>query len=107
MPRPSKASLEAIPEIDVTRAKVVRRGPRPDRKVKLPLRALREAAGKTQAELGAALGSDQAEVSKLERRKDMLLSTLQRYAEALGASCEVAFVFPTGHRIVVADPEDT
>jgi len=106
MPSPSKASLHEIPELDVTHAKVIRRGPRPGRKLELPLRGMREAAGKTQAEVGAALGSDQAEMSRLERRGDMMLSTLRRYAEALGAECEVAFVFPkTGHRIVLGEPE--
>ncbi|HXN30896.1 MAG TPA: helix-turn-helix transcriptional regulator [Polyangiaceae bacterium] len=106
MPRPSKASLEEVPEIDTSHAKVLRRGPRPDRVLKLPLRGMREAAGKTQADVGAALGSDQAEMSKLERRSDMMLSTLRRYAEAIGARCEVAFVFDkTGHRLVLGDPE--
>jgi hypothetical protein len=106
MPRPSKASLEEVPEIDPSHAKVLRRGPRPDRVLKLPLRGMREAAGKTQADVGAALGSDQAEMSKLERRSDMMLSTLRRYAEAIGARCEVAFVFDkTGHRLVLEDPE--
>jgi hypothetical protein len=106
MPRPSKASLKEIPELDVEHAKVLRRGPRESRVLKLPLRAMREAAGKTQADVGSALGSDQAEMSKLERRSDMMLSTLRKYAEAIGADCEVAFVFPrTGHRIVLGDPE--
>src|SRR5208283_4865888 len=41
---------------------------------------------------GAAPGSDQAEMSKLERRPDMMLSTLRRYAEALGARCEARTV---------------
>jgi hypothetical protein len=69
---------------------------------------MRETAGKTQAEVGAALDSDQAEMSKLERRSDMMLSTLRRYAEALGAHCEVTFVFDkTGHRIVLDAPDDT
>jgi hypothetical protein len=106
MPRPSKASLEEIPELDVSQAKVLRRGPRPGRVLKLPLRAMRESTGKSQAEVGAALGSDQAEMSKLERRPDMMLSTLRKYAAALGAECEVVFVFPkTGHRIVLGEPE--
>ena len=106
MPRPSKASREEVPEIDASHAKVLRRGPRPDRVLKLPLRGMREAAGRTQADVGAALGSDQAEMSKLERRSDMMLSTLRRYAEAIGARCEVAFVFDkTGHRLVLEDPE--
>src|SRR5258708_36413825 len=34
-------------------------------------RAMREAAGRTQPEVGAALGSDQAEMSRLERRGHM------------------------------------
>jgi hypothetical protein len=107
MPNPSKDSLREIPELDVKHAKVLRRGPRPGRALKLSLRAMREAAGKTQAEVGAALGSDQAEMSKLERRPDMMLSTLRRYAEALGARCDVVFVFDkTGHRIELGDPDE-
>lgn len=107
MTRPSKTSLEEMPELDVSRAKVLRRGPKPGRVLKLPLRAMREAAGRTQAEVGAAIGSDQAEMSRLEKRGDIMLSTLRRYAEAIGAQCEVAFVFPkTGHRIALGDPEE-
>jgi len=106
MPNPSKTSLRDIPEADVKHAKVIRRGPKPGRALTLSLRAMREAAGKTQAEVGAKLGSDQAEMSKLERRPDMMLSTLRKYAEALGARCEVVFVFDkTGHRIGLGDPE--
>ena len=106
--RPTKASLAELPELDVSKAKIVRRGPKPGRALKLSLREMREAAGKSQADVGAALESDQAEVSRLERRSDnMMLSTLRRYAAALGAECEVAFVFKkTGHRIVVAEPEE-
>jgi DNA-binding XRE family transcriptional regulator len=107
MSSPSKRSLRDIPELDVKHAKVIRRGPKQDRVLKLPLRAMREAAGKTQAEVGTALGSDQAEMSKLERRPDMMLSTLRKYAEALGARCEVVFVFDrAGHRIVLSDPDE-
>jgi hypothetical protein len=106
MPRPSKASLQELPELDVTKAKIVRRGPRADRTLTLTLREMREAASKSQADVGAALGSDQAEVSRLERREDMMLSTLRKFAAALGAHCEVAFVFPAGQRIVVAAPTE-
>ncbi len=106
MANPSKSSLQKLPELDVSRVKVNRRGPRPGRVLKLPLRAIREAAGKTQAEVGAAIGSDQAEMSKLERRPDMMLSTLRRYAEAIGARCNVVFVFDkTGHKIELGMPE--
>jgi len=106
MAAPSKASLREIPELDIKKAKVLRRGPKPGSRLELTLREMRTAAGKTQAEVGAALESDQAEMSKLERRSDMMLSTLRKYAEAIGARCEVAFVFDkTGHRIVLKDPE--
>jgi hypothetical protein len=106
MPRPSKETLDEIPELDVTRAKLLRRGPRAGRALKLPLRAMREAAGRTQADVGTAIGSDQAEMSRLEKRGDMMLSTLRKYAAAIGAECEVVFVFPkTGHRIALGEPE--
>jgi hypothetical protein len=66
---------------------------------------MREAAAKSQADVGEAIGSDQAEMSRLERRSDMMLSTIRKYAEALGAECEVVFVFrKTGHRIVLGCP---
>jgi hypothetical protein len=103
--RPTKQSLEEIREIDARRAKVVRRGAR-SAGVRMTLRGIREAAGKTQAAVAAALETEQSEISRIEKREDVRLSTLRRYAAALGAECEVAFVFrKTGHRIVVADPE--
>jgi transcriptional regulator with XRE-family HTH domain len=69
------------------------------------LRTVREGLGKTQEEVARALDTDQGEVSRIERRPDVLLSTLHRYAEALGAACEVAFVFPNGRRVLIAEPE--
>jgi len=104
MKRPSKASLREIPELD-SRSASIRRGPKPGRTLVLSLRAMREAAGKTQVDLARALDTDQAEVSRLERRDDSRLSTLRKYAEALGAECEVTFVFGGGQRIILGDPE--
>lgn len=72
---------------------------------RLPLRAVREAMHRTQADVAGALGMDQGDVSRVEHRDDVKLSTLRRYAEALGAQCEIVFVFAkTGHRITIADP---
>jgi transcriptional regulator with XRE-family HTH domain len=72
----------------------------------MSLRAVREAVQKTQAEVAAALGTEQGEISRIERREDVRLSTLRRYAAAVGAECEVVFVFAkTGQRITLADPE--
>jgi transcriptional regulator with XRE-family HTH domain len=102
MNRPTKASLLEIPELDTRAAKVLRRGPRAGRApFKLTLGEMRKAANKTQEDVARALEVDQAEVSRLEHREDVLLSTLRRYARTLGAECEVVFVFPkTGHRVL-------
>jgi len=46
---------------------------------------LRREAGLTQAELAERMGIDQAGVSRLERRRDLKLSTVRDYLAALGA----------------------
>jgi len=65
----------------------------------VPLRALREASDKTQEEIAKAAGMDQSEISRVEQRADLRLSTLRRYAKALDAELEIVAVLPTGHRI--------
>ena len=87
----------ASEEIGLKKAKLLGRGLRKDRK--LPLRVLREAAGKTQADVAHAAEMDQSEISRVEQRDDMKLSTLRRYARALGAQIEIRAVLKTGHRI--------
>ncbi len=67
----------------------------------MPLRALREASGKSQADVAEALGKDQAEVSRLEHRENVETETLREYARALDAECEIYFVSKHGHRIRV------
>ena len=94
---PSKQSLLEIPELDLTKAKVLGRGLKKDQR--LPLRALREAAGATQEEVADRSGMDQSEISRIEQRDDLKLSTLRRYAQALGAQIEVTAVLDSGHRI--------
>ncbi len=68
------------------------------------LRALRLGSGKTQVEMAELLETNQGEVSRIERRQDLMLSTMRRYAEALGARCEIAFVFRGGRRVRVLVP---
>ncbi len=58
--------------------------PRPAR-----LAALRQRAGLTQAELASRLSMSQSDLSKLERRRDVRLSTLRAYAAALGGRVRV------------------
>jgi DNA-binding XRE family transcriptional regulator len=49
----------------------------------------RARVGLTQSEMARLLGISQSDVSKLERRGDLRLSTLLRYARALGARLEI------------------
>jgi transcriptional regulator with XRE-family HTH domain len=62
----------------------------------LPLDELREARDLTQTQLAATLGVDQAQVSKLERRADMYVSTLRRFIQAMGGELEIRAHFPDG-----------
>jgi DNA-binding transcriptional regulator YiaG len=62
----------------------------------LPLQELRHARDLTQATLAESMDCGQDEVSKLERRADMLVSTLRRYVEAMGGSLEIVATFPDG-----------
>lgn len=71
-----------MPEIDFSKCKVRRPGARKDRK--LSLSTLRGAQGLTQAQLAKRAGITQSEVSRTEVRADTLVSTLERYAKALG-----------------------
>jgi transcriptional regulator with XRE-family HTH domain len=67
----------------------------------IDLAAIRRTAGLTQTELAANLGVGQAQVSKVERQDDMLISTLASYLAALGA--EAKFVVQMGEQTVTYD----
>ncbi len=60
----------------------------------MPLEEVRKARQMTQAQLGRTLGVNQGEVSKIEHRTDIYLSTLAGYVEALGGKLEIRAVFP-------------
>jgi len=96
--RPSKESLAELPEIDVSKVKILGRGLLANRRV--GLRSLRTALGKTQTDVARAAEMDQGDVSKLESRNDMHLSTLTRYARALGGKLELA-VIVDGRRYLI------
>jgi transcriptional regulator with XRE-family HTH domain len=53
------------------------------------LRQVRERAELTQSELAANLGVTQSAVAKIERREDVLVSTLIAYVKAAGARYEI------------------
>ncbi len=59
----------------------------------ITLRALRRAMGETQASVAEKLGIKQENVSRLEQRTDMLLSTINEYLEALGGRLSLVAEF--------------
>ena len=91
-------------ESEMEPVRVLGRGLRAQRGVHLTLRTLREAAGKTQLDVTEASQMDQADISRLEGRRefdDCQLSTLKRYISALGGELELVAAFGD-KKIVVA-----
>lgn len=59
----------------------------------LSLRELRRALGFTQVEVAEGLQKGQHEISRIEQRGDMLLSTLSSYVRAMGGELELVCRF--------------
>jgi predicted XRE-type DNA-binding protein len=62
----------------------------------MALDQLRMALQMTQEQIAALLNVRQSAVSKMERRTDMYISTLQNMIEAMGGELEILAVFPQG-----------
>ena len=60
----------------------------------MALRELRKAHHRTQASMAKQLGISQDGVSRLEKRSDLLLSTLRNYVEAMGGNLSLVAEFP-------------
>jgi DNA-binding XRE family transcriptional regulator len=67
----------------------------------MPLRRLRAARELTQENLAKVLRVKQSEVSKIERRTDMYLSTLASYVKAMGGTLEIRAAFPNGEVVKI------
>ena len=65
------------------------------------LKDLRQAAKQTQEELAATLGVRQDTISRLEKRSDMLLSTLRQYVEGMGGRLELVAQFPNRPPVII------
>ena len=68
--------------------------------------ALRRRLGMTQVEVAGRMGISQSDLSKLERRRDLRLSTLRSYAQALGGRIRVLFVAGDGTTAIRLDDAD-
>ena len=62
----------------------------------MPLQELRQAKKFSQEALADKLITKQANVSRIERRTDMYISTLRSYIEAMGGKLEIIAKFPEG-----------
>lgn len=68
----------------------------------MDLAELRQALALTQSTLAEALGVGQAEVSKIEQRADVFVSTLRRFVQAMGGELEINAVFPD-HKVAITN----
>jgi transcriptional regulator len=62
----------------------------------MPLQELRLARNLSQEKIAKILHTKQANVSRLERRSDMYISTLQTYVTAMGGKLDIIVCFPEG-----------
>jgi transcriptional regulator with XRE-family HTH domain len=60
----------------------------------MTLRDLRRARALTQVQVSKTLGIGQEHVSRLEKKSDMLLSTLANYVRAMGGDLQLTAAFP-------------
>ena len=60
----------------------------------MSLQDLRKARKQTQARIAQQLGINQENVSRIEKRSDLLLSTLSGYVEAMGGKLSLVVEFP-------------
>ena len=65
------------------------------------LKDLRLAAQQTHVQMAAALGVRQDTISRLEKRSDMLLSTMRQYVESMGGQLELVAKFPDRPPVVI------
>ena len=68
---------------------------------KMTLRDLRKARALTQARMAEELGITQDGVSMLEKRSDLLLSTLRKTVEAMGGRLSLVAEFPDRAPVVL------
>ena len=60
----------------------------------LTLQQLRKAKELTQVQLAETLGIRQATIAKMEKRSDLMISTLRSYVEAMGGRLNLIVEFP-------------
>src|SRR3979411_728856 len=72
----------------------------------MTLRELRRARKLTQVRIAKALGITQDSVSRLEKRSDLLLSTLRKTVEAMGGNLSLVAEFPDRAPVILSGIAD-
>ncbi|VAW11074.1 Antitoxin HigA [hydrothermal vent metagenome] len=60
----------------------------------LTLQELRKAKALTQVQLAETLGIRQASIAQMEKRTDLMISTVRSYVEAMGGKLKLSVEFP-------------
>lgn len=92
---------------DAEPVRVLGRGLRARKGVRMTLRAIRDATGLTQVALAEKSNIDQGDISRLENRpslEDCQVATLQRYVAALGGELELTARFGDKRICIVGVP---
>lgn len=92
---------EKMPPVDFSKYRVVGRGVHVRKGRSLTLSVLRRSRGLTQEAVASRAKITQSEVSRAELRSDCRVSTLRRYAEALGGEL-VTYVQIDGRKYKIA-----
>ena len=67
----------------------------------MTLKELRKAHRLTQKNLAATLNVGQDQISRMEKRSDLLLSTLRSYVEAMGGKLTLVAEFPNQKAVIL------
>jgi DNA-binding XRE family transcriptional regulator len=72
----------------------------------LTLQDIRKARKLTQEQMATTLNIGQDSISRLEKRSDMMLSTMRSYIEAMGGSLELVARFPKRAPVIITSIRD-
>ena len=72
----------------------------------MTLKDLRRAQDMTQVHLAKQLGKSQVTIAQMEKRTDLLFSTLRHYVEAIGGRLDLVVQFPDQDPVILKQLND-
>ena len=73
----------------------------------MALQDLRKTMEQTQKEIAAELDMEQGNISRLEKRSDLMISTLRKYVEAMGGKLNLIVEFPDRPPVSISSLSET